>query len=40
MEKGLYWSGPSLAVTADGRWILYVQTDQTEGDIMLVENFW
>ncbi|HWS88317.1 MAG TPA: protein kinase [Pyrinomonadaceae bacterium] len=39
IEKALFWSGPSLAATADGRWILYVQTDQTESDIMLVENF-
>jgi Tol biopolymer transport system component len=39
IEKEFFWNGPSLAATADGRWILYVQTDQTESDIMLVENF-
>ena len=39
IEKELYGSGPNLATTADGCWILYVQLDQTESDIMLVENF-
>ena len=39
IEKELFWSGPNLASTADGRWILYVHTDQTESDIMLIENF-
>ena len=38
IEKEL-WSGPSLTTTADGRWILYVQVDQAESDIILVENF-
>jgi Tol biopolymer transport system component len=38
-EKEMFWSGPGLTATADGRWILYAQNDQTEGDIMLVENF-
>ncbi len=35
------WRGnaPNFAVSPDGRWILYVQRDQTESDIMLVENF-
>jgi Tol biopolymer transport system component/tRNA A-37 threonylcarbamoyl transferase component Bud32 len=28
-----------LAVSPDGRWILHVQGDQRESDIMLVENF-
>ena len=39
IEKGLYWDGPSFAVTSDGRWILYAQIDQAESDIVLVENF-
>ncbi len=30
---------PSLAVSPDGRWILYVQVDQTTSDVMLAENF-
>jgi len=30
---------PSLAVSPDGRWLLYVQADKLESDIMLMENF-
>ena len=30
---------PGLAVSPDGRWILYAQVDQDISDIMLVENF-
>jgi Tol biopolymer transport system component len=30
---------PALAVSPDGRWILYVQVDRVESDIVLVENF-
>jgi len=30
---------PAFAVSADGRWILYVQVDRAESDIVLVENF-
>ena len=37
--KELLRSAPCLSATADGRWILYVQVDQTESDIMLVGNF-
>jgi len=28
-----------LAISPDGRWILYSQLDQGGNDIMLVENF-
>jgi len=30
---------PGLAVSPDGRWILYSQVDQLGIDVMLVENF-
>jgi Tol biopolymer transport system component/predicted Ser/Thr protein kinase len=39
IAKELFWGAPNLATTGDGRWILYVQVDQTESDIILVENF-
>jgi len=29
----------SFAASPDGKWILYVQNDRNESDIMLVENF-
>jgi len=38
-EGARFYGGPSLAVSPDGRWMLYVQFDQTESDILLVENF-
>jgi hypothetical protein len=39
VENALLWTGPSMATTSDGRWILYVQVDKVESDIMLVKNF-
>jgi Tol biopolymer transport system component/predicted Ser/Thr protein kinase len=39
IEKKPRPKGPSLAVSPDGRWILYSQLDQSGSDIMLVENF-
>jgi Tol biopolymer transport system component len=34
-----FGGSPGLAVSADGRWVLYRQIDQNDNDIMLVENF-
>jgi len=28
-----------VCISPDGRWLLYAQVDQTDGDITLVENF-
>ena len=40
VERARAFGGsPGLAVSADGRWILYWQVDQIDNDIMLVENF-
>ncbi len=39
VEKELQFVYPSLAVSADGRSLLFVQTDSFESDIMLAENF-
>jgi Tol biopolymer transport system component/predicted Ser/Thr protein kinase len=39
VEKELQLVYPSLAVSPDGRWLLYVQVDTLESDIMLIENF-
>jgi hypothetical protein len=30
---------PGIAISPDGRWLLYTQVDSRGGDIMLVENF-
>ncbi len=38
-EKDPVYGAPGLALSPDGRWILYLQRDQTQSDIMLVENF-
>jgi Tol biopolymer transport system component/serine/threonine protein kinase len=38
-EKLPVWWNPGLAVSPDGRWVLYAQVDQDISDIMLVENF-
>ncbi len=38
-EANTVGGGYGFAVSTDGRWILYVQVDHTESDIVLVENF-
>ncbi len=38
-EKKPCFGEPGLALSPDGRWILYAQIDQRTSDIMLVENF-
>jgi Tol biopolymer transport system component/DNA-binding winged helix-turn-helix (wHTH) protein len=39
MEKEAVLWFPNLAISPDGRWILYSQVDQSGSDITLVENF-
>ena len=40
IEKAKYNPGPpTLTVSTDGKWVLYLQVDQVDNDIMLVENF-
>jgi Tol biopolymer transport system component len=39
VEKDLQLVYPSMAISADGKSLLYVQVDSLESDIMLVENF-
>lgn len=38
-EKDPQYGSPGLALSPDGSWILYMQIDRVESDIMLVENF-
>jgi Tol biopolymer transport system component len=39
IEKELFWGAPGFAVSPDGRWMLLSMSDQSESDIMLMENF-
>jgi Tol biopolymer transport system component len=39
LERDPLQGPPGLTVSPDGRWVLYVQADQSISDIMLVENF-
>ena len=38
-EKAAHRFNPGLAVSSDGRWLLYAQNDEETSHIMLVENF-
>jgi Tol biopolymer transport system component/predicted Ser/Thr protein kinase len=38
IEKSKYY-GSQFAVSPDGKWVLYVQIDQEDNDIMLVDHF-
>jgi Tol biopolymer transport system component/DNA-binding winged helix-turn-helix (wHTH) protein len=39
LEKGLNSRASGLAVSPDGRWLIWTQRDQVGSDIMLLENF-
>jgi hypothetical protein len=39
LDRPLSRSEPGLAISPDGRWLLFAQMDQSGSDIMLVENF-
>lgn len=39
LEKALAQGDIGLAVSPDGRWLLYAQLDEKVGDIMMLENF-
>jgi Tol biopolymer transport system component len=39
LEKPIITGTPGLAVSPDGRWLLYTQIDQNGCDLMRVENF-
>jgi Tol biopolymer transport system component/DNA-binding winged helix-turn-helix (wHTH) protein len=39
LEKGLNLRASGLAVSPDGRWLIWTQRDQDGSDIMLMENF-
>ena len=39
MEKGPYQGAPGLAVSPDGKYLLYVQLDEARNNLMMAENF-
>lgn len=38
-ERDPLMNNPVMAVSPDGRWMLYAQVDEADSDIMLVEDF-
>jgi hypothetical protein len=38
-DKGPFRSAPGMSVSADGRWLVYVQLDEARNNLMLAENF-
>jgi hypothetical protein len=39
LDIGAGFAGSGVAVSPDGRWILYTPFDQAGSELMLVENF-
>lgn len=39
LDKGIALYEAGMGESPDGRWILYMQEDQSGSDIMLMENF-
>jgi Tol biopolymer transport system component len=41
VEQNVDWNNnPGFAVSPDSRWLLYSSLESTEGDLMLVDNYW
>jgi hypothetical protein len=39
LDSGAGFAGSGVAISLDGRWILYTPFDQAGSELMLVENF-
>jgi hypothetical protein len=35
----LFAGNPDLGVTLDGRWVAWAQTDRTESNLMMIDDF-